>query len=375
MFNLKKVKIYFRAMVQKITYPVLLAIAVGSIASLSGFFILGYSKIAIALVSTLALGAGTIARYALIKYLQYKKMRSLKTQEPLVQYEIDTQVDVQLNDQAMITALMDHGRFNLPSDLIKQIFEFLPIDKSWHVREVSRSFFFIWESTALNNLSNLPIVPALTTNQVLKDLHKKQQDEINYLIENKVKILKGNKESSEALNIILQKLSFLKNKTSAAACQAKERHLNHLNEIIIRTQLDVWQKSEKPDFFQCAYEHLTRFPSEIFSDSTLSEFWSKVTKLDLYGNHLTSLPESIGVCTNLKWFRVFENELTSLPETLIKSTTLETMSITENCFLSLPDNLSEALLADHYMRAITKTACLNSQKKHGLNNHNGFLIT
>ncbi|MBS0289550.1 MAG: hypothetical protein JSS07_05910 [Proteobacteria bacterium] len=397
MFNFKKAKIYFTAMAQRMTYPALLATAVGMIVGLSGFFILGYSKLAILLVSTLAMGAGIIARYALIKYLHYKNALTLKSQhqtseqerlmlnekallalksqhqaswqgpEPLVLYEIDTRVNVQFNDQTMMSALTQHGYFNRPSELIKRIFEFLPVDKSWHIRQVSKPFFFIWESIAQNKLRSLPIVPSINVDHPFNVLHDKQQDEISYLILNRENILNqhSNNETLRAtLNIILQKLSFLKNKANGAAYHAKELHLNRFNEIIIRNQIAAKQQSKIINqFFECAGFHLTRFPSEIFSDSTLHEFWSKVSFLDLYNNQLTTLPDSIGVCTNLQWLRVYDNKLSSLPKALIESKTLTDLCILENCFLTLPENLKEDVITNKGLHKISKEACLALQKR------------
>ncbi|MBS0289549.1 MAG: leucine-rich repeat domain-containing protein [Proteobacteria bacterium] len=357
MLRFKKAKIYFRAMAQRITYPALLAIGVSIIVSLMGFSIIGHTKLAIMLVSALAVSAGTITHCALNKYLRYKKSLTLKSQ-----HEVDTQINVKFNDQTIQTALSHHGSFGLPSELIKQIFEFLPIDKSWHVRQVNKSFFHFWESIAQNKLTNLPLVPALNTDQMLKGLNKKQQDEINHLIKHK-EASRGHRYlpsiSREALKIILQKLIFLKNETSNAACHAKELHLNRFNEIIIRNRIAA---SGFPHFFECADLGLTRFPSEIFSDNSLKEFWSKVTHFDLRYNHLSTLPDTIGACTNLQSLSVFENELTAIPEALIKSTTLQSICITANRFVSLPDNLGKIMLIDTPFCVLTKAQCLGAQK-------------
>lgn len=74
---------------------------------------------------------------------------------------------------------------------------------------------------------------------------------------------------------------------------------------------------------------------EIIEQATVSP-----TILNLEGNNLTSLPESIGDLTNLTILRLNHNKLTSLPESIGNLTKLSRLYLNHNELTSLPESIS-----------------------------------
>ena len=65
------------------------------------------------------------------------------------------------------------------------------------------------------------------------------------------------------------------------------------------------------------------------------------TKLDLSGNQLTALPESLGQLTQLQSLDLSENQLTALPKSLGQLTQLVVLSVWDNSLAHLPNSLKE----------------------------------
>jgi hypothetical protein len=84
----------------------------------------------------------------------------------------------------------------------------------------------------------------------------------------------------------------------------------------------------------------------------------KLEILELEGNQLTSLPESIGNLTNLRQLFLSENQLTSLPESIGNLTNLIRLNISNNQISSLPEsignliNLEELSFSDNRLTSI-----------------------
>jgi len=73
----------------------------------------------------------------------------------------------------------------------------------------------------------------------------------------------------------------------------------------------------------------------------------RVSRLDLSGNQLTSLPESIGQLTDLTYLDLSGNQLTSLPESIGRLTNLTHLDLSGNQLTSLPLAQIEKLINLH----------------------------
>eukprot|EP01043_Picozoa_sp_COSAG02_P008660 COSAG02_NODE_281_length_25776_cov_37.797998_18_plen_567_part_00 len=79
---------------------------------------------------------------------------------------------------------------------------------------------------------------------------------------------------------------------------------------------------------------LTTLPESIGQLSTLQ-------KLSLDGNQLTTLPESIGQLSTLQKLYMYGNQLTTLPESIGQLSTLRTLSLAGNQLTTLPESIGQ----------------------------------
>lgn len=86
-----------------------------------------------------------------------------------------------------------------------------------------------------------------------------------------------------------------------------------------------------------------------------SQIWQEITYLSLGEKQLASLPDSIGILTNLTTLEAWGNELTSLPNSIGNLTNLVRLELSYNKITSIPDsignltNLTELDLRDNYL--------------------------
>jgi hypothetical protein len=66
---------------------------------------------------------------------------------------------------------------------------------------------------------------------------------------------------------------------------------------------------------------------------------ASVIKLDLYGNQLTCLPDSIGNLVNLQGLYLYSNQLTCLPDSIGNLVNLQKLYLTNNRLTNLPDSI------------------------------------
>ena len=66
---------------------------------------------------------------------------------------------------------------------------------------------------------------------------------------------------------------------------------------------------------------------------------NRVSKLEVHGNHMTSLPESIGNLQALEWLDLSQNMLTSLPDSIGNLQALKILYLYQNRLTSLPESI------------------------------------
>jgi len=102
------------------------------------------------------------------------------------------------------------------------------------------------------------------------------------------------------------------------------------------------------------------------------------TELDLEFNNLTSLPESIGLLTNLERLDLSANELTELPKSIGKLTNLKELNLTGNKLDELPESfgqltkLEKLRLSGNYLEELPESIGLLTNLKE-LNLSGNFL--
>lgn len=158
----------------------------------------------------------------------------------------------------------------------------------------------------------------LANNQWLEIAHFKQRmlEESNYLSEDLSEQLEAITEPATNLNLL----------------EERERFLDELNVYLINKCIDF-------DSIALVLKGigLTRFPSQIFIDKTLEDYWATLKRLDCQYNLLRCLPEEIAVCKSLKQLDCNNNELQFLPNALENFLLLEVLSCFENAMQTLPE--------------------------------------
>ncbi|MBS0290513.1 MAG: leucine-rich repeat domain-containing protein [Proteobacteria bacterium] len=272
--------------------------------------------------------------------------------------------------QEVSTSLTHHGFFSkLPSELISYIFEFV---KNPHLQSVSKPFFAGWENLARKKFFSITsAIQPLEIDATFETLNAKQQEEINFLTKNQQDILENNKikvsrlemtcaKGVDPLEAVFEKIAMLKNSKTVKAYHVKEAALNLINETIIRKEIK--NSMDRLYLNKC---YLTRFPDSVLNDNRLNDFWKSLRYLDLSGNQLTCLSESIGKLSALQWLSIAHNNLSSLPESIGQLSVLEGLHIQSNNFSSLPEAIGQL--------SMLKQLCIQCNRLSSLPNFIGRL--
>ncbi len=174
----------------------------------------------------------------------------------------------------------------------------------------------------------------LQTNPALEE----QREEIICFLQNESAILE--KELSSVIRdcfVELKKpvsndfLEFLK----------REAVLDKLNMEIICAKINKSNASQNPTHLDCSNCYLTRFPKEMITHPKYAQYWSKLERLFLYGNHLKNLPPEIGRLIGLKHLFLNENKLVSLPPEIGCLVALEWLYLSHNLLQNLPPEIGQ----------------------------------
>ncbi len=237
-----------------------------------------------------------------------------------------------------------------------------------------------------------------------------QQNEIEYLLNNKAAILLQN-ANHRTIFLCFERLEEIEKSVRAGKVSLamvfhlREELLNQLNGTIIRNRI---ARVPEMDTLNCSQSHLTRFPGSLFTDPTLREYWSRLTFLHLNENQITTLPQEIGRAlinlmgldldsnqlnelppeigqlreleylylesnrlTNLtreiwklrrlKWLKLDHNQLTALPPEIGLLETYTRISLEHNQLTALPDYVKEETLWHNFIIRRTKAEVLATQ--------------
>ncbi|MBS0289834.1 MAG: leucine-rich repeat domain-containing protein [Proteobacteria bacterium] len=247
----------------------------------------------------------------------------------------------------------------MPVELIEYFMSYLnPVSQHTYLRTVSKSFYMAWENVARNfTLGSIPAISHLNLEEDCEVLLNTQQQEIEYLTENKKAILESNENYPAIINAFDQ-LAVINTTSRMLAYYAKEKCLNALNEAIIRKRIELevvgsvgldywkigmisWLRRAKALWLNGNF--LTRFPDSLFQDETLGEFWENLTILHIRNNRLTSFPEGIRKCKALEQIHVEDNKLTSFPESIGQCVALEWLNVSHNQLTTLPNTISQCV--------------------------------
>ncbi len=171
---------------------------------------------------------------------------------------------------------------------------------------------------------------------------KKQQEEINYLLQNKSSILdRGCYELKQCFN----QLEAINQKSvvdPVIAFQVREEALNQLNAKIICGKID----HATPESLDCTRCHLTRFPGRLFTAPAYRhhrDFWTKLKVLRISQNQLTSLPAEIGCLAALDNLTLHHNKVTVLPVEIGQLKLLQVLNLGHNQLTAVSEEIIQKL--------------------------------
>ncbi len=199
----------------------------------------------------------------------------------------------------------------LPDEIVSCIFDCLePNEKTYlPLRTVSIYFKEMIDEKTYLNLLNSPAVQQdihmpVKTESDRQTLFQRLKREMDYLQNNQDNILKNiqngcmfdrnREQSKKRVTEIFQQFAIIPQNNSAFSLYQCNKWLNKLNEWIIRTQLHLTCSG-----LNCSEHYLTRVPSILFYDSSLTPFWRRIAFLNLHGNPISTLPQGFKLLQNL----------------------------------------------------------------------------
>ncbi|MBS0287621.1 MAG: hypothetical protein JSR17_10005 [Proteobacteria bacterium] len=271
-----------------------------------------------------------------------KRRRKSKKAQPSQNQRNNARLEEAARELTQVRLVNDGTLQGLPRDVLGLIFSYLPTQKD--------ALSFSLANRRLRQIHNERLIRkyGLISEPQRKEAFATQQKEIDCLLNNEANILSKNKHDP-LLIACFKRLAQSKDAklTDMTHFCFNEEILNKLNETIIRNRID--QDSYK---LECSYCHLTRFPSVLLTDPTLSGYWSRLNSLFLNNNRLASLPAELGQLSELNLLNLDHNQLTTLPSEIGQLSLLNHLCISYNQFSTLPQEIGqlsslEVLSIDH----------------------------
>lgn len=175
-----------------------------------------------------------------------------------------------------------------------------------------------------------------------EDCQKAQDEEINYILANKERIIQKNHLGREVVQYF-ERLALSEHTPSMDATRflAREALLNHINEAIIRSCMGRFK-----EVLECRDRNLTRFPVSLLTCPELKSYWSKLTWVILSENNLTKVPPEIGNLSALTMLNLNYNRLTKMPNEIGRLQNLRSLCLEHNQLLEIPVTLGEMAALD-----------------------------
>lgn len=165
---------------------------------------------------------------------------------------------------------------------------------------------------------------------------EEQQDEVNYLLAHKQKIMSNvaSVYKSDA-QILEDHFNML---VATSEYSKREQCLEVINLIIIRGKINASMSYSRFEL-NCNNCYLTRFPNQLLVSPEYAGYWANLTTLVLSNNRLRCLPPIIGKCNNLKIFYADNNQLENFPFSLWSCKNLHTLNLDNNRVESFPPEI------------------------------------
>lgn len=122
---------------------------------------------------------------------------------------------------------------------------------------------------------------------------------------------------------------------SIEALMQRDQFLNKLNINLIKQKINM----QTPQL-ELTSMGLTRFPSELIEDESLSDYWQNLEGLYCEGNQLQALPESIGKLQALILLVAKNNQLQVLPTSIGQLQALQVLELDRNQLQTLPESIA-----------------------------------
>lgn len=277
---------------------------------------------------------------------------------------------------------------SLPEEVFQQILHYIPLNELINARSVSKSWYQHIDVKIDIHLGVRLTSKIKQCRSARNRLWINQENEIQYLKSNLKNIIKRNFADSKIASEC-EKIRMCPSEASSIALYARELRLDALNEAIIRRKIleseDEWHRFEKfkPRLgkkLDCRGCFLTRFPTSLMQDHALKNYWQTLEflflshnqlvnlpdnmkmpllkSLEIHGNQLQSLPESIGNLARLRLLDVGNNLLKSLPKSIGRLSSLSMLVVKNNNLMHLPDELVYLKQLKHFYASHNKLKVL-----------------